>query len=188
MLDPEFDQDASHRRRHPERPRAPRILSLAFVVWLGSYLLGFPGCSRIPYTCAVCRKDKVEHRCLGLGWSEQEETDCSLWYQANVERTHPHVWLERTHCRRFGIPGLYGGYACTGGGPLTHLSRTLQIKIYRHFRDPSDAKRLFIGLGRWDDEGHRQWDALMGWVEADFPGTWRDWWEAHRAPDKNARR
>jgi hypothetical protein len=155
---------------------------------MASYLLGFPGCSRIPYTCAVCRKDKVDHRCLGLGWSEQQETDCSLWYKANVERTHLHVWVERTHCRRFGIPGLYGGYGCKIGGPLTDLSRTVQINIYQHFRDRADAKQLFIRLGHMDDEGHRLWDALMEWVDVDFPGTWHEWWDAHRLPGKDVGR
>ena len=25
----------------------------------------------------------------------------------------------------------------------------------------------------------RLWPALMGWVEAGYPGTWHEWWEEH---------
>jgi hypothetical protein len=149
-------------------------------------LLGFPGCSRIPYTCAVCRMERVDRSCLGLRWSHQNETDCSLWYSNNVERAHTHCWVEGTHCRRFGIPGLYGGYACRIGGPITGLSMTVQMQIYQHFKDPLEAKQLFIGLGRMDNAGGRMWQALMEWVEADFPGTWHNWWEKHGAAGKVA--
>jgi len=68
------------------------------------------------------------------------------------------------------------GYTCSIGGPITGLSRTVQIEVYHHFEDPLEAKRLFIRMGQGD---YRDWDALMGWVEAGYPGTWQDWWEKH---------
>jgi hypothetical protein len=181
MRDPGLDEEASRSRKDARRSRGRKILGLALVALVGSYLLGFPGCSRRPYTCAVCRLDKVDHGCFGLRWSTREETDCSAWYRQNVERAHAHSWVECTHCRRFGVPGVWGGYGCFVGGPITGLSRIVQIDIYQHFDDRLEAKRLFARLGRMDDEGHRRWDALMEWVDAGYPGTWRDWWEKHRA-------
>lgn len=177
MRDPEFDEKASRRKLYALRSHRQKLLGFAFVAFLGSCLLGFPGCSRRPYTCAVCRKDKVDHDCLGMKWSSQEETDCSAWYRGNVERSHAHTWVKCTSCRWFGIPGLSGGYACFVGGPITGLSRTVQIEIYQHFEDRLEAKRLFIRLERMDEEGYRMWKALMGWVDEDYPGAWHDWWE-----------
>ena len=76
---------------------------------------------------------------------------------------------------------LSGGYACVVGGPITGLSRRVQVDIYRHFRDPLEAKALFIRLGAMDGEGVRLWAALMGWVDEGYPGTWHDWWARHCA-------
>jgi hypothetical protein len=187
MRNPEFDEEASRCQMYARRSRSQKFLGFAFGAFWGSFLLGFPGCSRSPYTCAVCRKEKVDTSCLGLRWSYQKETDCSLWYRSNLERTHPHFWVECTHCRRFGVPGLFGGYGCIIGGPITGLSRTVQIKIYQHFGDQVEAKQLFIRLGQMDDDSYRTWNSLMEWVGEDFPGTWHDWLEKHRAPGKVAR-
>jgi hypothetical protein len=50
-------------------------------------------------------------------------------------RAGPHPLLggraARPHCRRFGISGLYGGYACSGGGPIAGLSMTVQMTLQR---------------------------------------------------------
>jgi hypothetical protein len=175
----EADNQARPRQVHVGRGQAKRFLGLAFVAFVGSCLLGFPIYSRRPYTCAVCRMDRVDQGCLGLTWSSEKETDCSRWYESNVERAHVHSWVEGTHCRRFGIPGLYGGYGCRIGGPLTGLSRTVQIEIYRHFEDRLEAKRLFIRLGQMDGDCYRTFHALMEWVGHDYPGKWHDWLEEH---------
>ena len=177
MRDHEFDDEAGRSKECSRPCRWCRYIGLAFVVLLGSSLLGFPGCSRTPYTCAVCREDRVDHRWFGLEWSDQEDSECSRWYQSNVEPAHAHCWAERTHCRRFGIPGLYSGYACFVGGPITGLSKSVQIDIYKHFENRIEAKQLFVRLGQGD---YRPWDALMGWVDAGYPGTWHDWWESDR--------
>jgi hypothetical protein len=184
MSDPEFDKEANRRKIPTGRGHGKKFLGFALVAFLGLCLFGFPFSSRRPYTCAVCRMDRVDQGILGLKWSTQEETDCSRWYESNVERNHIHSWIERTHCRRFGIPGLYGGYGCRIGGPLTGLSRTVQMEIYRHFEDRLEAKQLFIRLGQTDGECYRTLDALMEWVGEDYPGTWHDWWEEHRANDE----
>jgi hypothetical protein len=62
---------------------------------------------------------------------------------------------------------------------MTGLSRIVQIKIYQHFEDRLEAKRLFIRLGQWDAECSRIWDSRMGWVNEGYPGTWHDWCEKH---------
>jgi hypothetical protein len=54
------------------------------------------------------------------------------------------------------------------------------MEIYQHFDDRFEAKRLFIRLGQSNEESRRTWNALMGWVNADYPGDWHDWWEKHR--------
>ena len=177
MRDPEFDNEVSPYQKHTRPGRWLKLLGLAFVVWLGSSILGLQGCSRIPYTCAVCREDRVDHNWFGLRWSDREETDCSRWYQSNVEPAHAHCWAECSHCRRFGIPGLYTGYGCIIGGPITGLSRMVQIEIYQHFENRLEAKQLFVRIGQGDSHA---WDALMEWVDAGYPGTWHDWWEKHR--------
>jgi hypothetical protein len=59
------------------------------------------------------------------------------------------------------------------------------MTIYQHFTDPLEAKRLFLRLGQMDAEGYQLWEALMGWVVQDYPGTWHDWCERQR---ENGRR
>jgi hypothetical protein len=181
MLDPEFDELPKGRPSQAWRISRRKLIGLAFFTWLGSSMLGVSGCSRRSYTCAVCREEKVDQRFLILGWSERTETDCSEWYRGNVEPSHAHAWAARGYCRRFGIPGLGGGFACSMGTPIAGLSRSWQIKIYQHFDDRLEAKRLFMRLGRWDNESHVLLNALMEWSNADYPGTWHDWWEKHRA-------
>jgi hypothetical protein len=55
------------------------------------------------------------------------------------------------------------------------------MTIYQHCEDRLEAKRLFLRLGQMDAEGPRLWEALMGWVDQDYPGTWHDWWGRQRA-------
>jgi len=57
----------------------------------------------------------------------------------------------------------------------------VQIQIYEHFRDPLEAKRLFIHLGQTDAECSQIWDALMAWVDKNYPGTWDDWYKKQLA-------
>jgi hypothetical protein len=181
MSKPVFDEEAGPSRIDVMGSRRRKFLGLAFIAFLASCWLGLSSHDRRPYTCAVCRADRVDQSCFGLEWSRQQETDCSLWYASNVERTHSHSWVACTHCRRFGIPGLYGGYGCFIGGPITGLSRTRQLEIYQHFEDRLEAKRLFIRLGQMQDEPHLALNSLMEWVGEGYPGTWHDWWEKRRA-------
>ena len=177
MHDPEFDEKPKRRHAIALRSRGLKLFCLVCVALIASRLLGFAPYSRRPYTCSVCRANKAENRLLGFDWSSQESTDCSRWYAENVERSHTHAWIGCAYCRR--LPG--GGYACFVGGPLTDLSRTVQMTVYQHFEDRLEAKRLFIRLGQMDAENKRLWDALMGWVDQGYPGTWHDWLERRLA-------
>jgi hypothetical protein len=177
MLDPEFDVQPTGRDKQTSRSRKVYLLALAIVALLASNALWMPIYSRRPSTCVVCRADKVVHHFLWLKWSIQQETDCSRWYDENVEPSHSHSWIPCTYCQRFGIPGLGGGYSCSIGGPLTGLSRTVQVSIYQHFKDRLEAKRLFLRLGETDAESSRMWSALLDWVNQDYPGTWAEWYK-----------
>ncbi len=66
--------------------------------------------------------------------------------------------------------------SCIIGGPITGLSETVQIEIYKHFQDPLEAKQLFTRM----EPDYVPWNALMEWVNQGYPGTWHDWWEKHR--------
>jgi hypothetical protein len=185
MLDPEFDKlDEKTSHRHVYAMRSQGLIGLVCIAITISWLLGFSPYSRRPFTCAVCRANNVDNHLLGFRWSSPESTDCSRWYTENVERSHTHAWIGCTYCRRFGIPGLGGGYGCFVGGPLTGLSRTVQMTIYQHFEDRLEAKQLFIRLGQMDAESNRMWEALMAWVDQDCPGTWHVWWEQQGATGK----
>jgi hypothetical protein len=180
MSDPEFGEEPGRRKPVALRGQGKRLLLWTLAAVLGWCVLGLATPSRRPFICSVCRVERVDHRWLGLRWSDLEENECSRWYREQVERSHAHSWVQRGYCRRIGIPFLSGGYACVIGGPITGLSRRVQVDIYRHFDDPLEAKALFVRLGAMDGEGSRMWTALMGWVDEGYPGTWHDWWEDHR--------
>jgi hypothetical protein len=173
MVDPEF-QNAAAGKKAPRRRRWLWRLACALIVIWGASALGIQACSRRSYTCAICRLGRVNHRCLFVTWSVDQETECSRWYRENVEPSHSHVWTKCSYCERFGIPGIWSGYACVIAGPITGLSETVQIEIYRHFENRLEAKALLARLGEGDG---RQWDALMEWVGQGYPGTWYDWWK-----------
>jgi hypothetical protein len=184
MSDPKFDETRNHRSSFALQSQKLSFLASLCLTLILSTVFGLPTYSRRPYTCAACRTNKTDYQLLGLNWSREEETDCSRWYTENVERSDTHAWIACTYCRRIGIPGLGAGYGCFVGGPLTGLSRTVQISIYQRFEDRLEAKRLFIQLGQTGADTHRMWEALMRWIDRDYPGTWRHWWQQQRATVK----
>jgi len=174
-------EDSLHHRTHPGRRGGRKAPVIAALAVLGLGWTGLATSARMPYTCSACRMNRVDRSCFGVNWSEQQETDCSRWYAENVEPAHAHVWVTGTRCRSFGIPGIYGGYSCTIGGPITTLGGSRQIEIYRHFSDPFEAKRLFMRLGQWDAGVGATYDSLLEWAREGYPGTWTEWQEKHQA-------
>ncbi len=172
----DLDFDVPDRETKAGRGPEWRILGIAIVTLMALILLVIPVGSRRRSTCAACRLDRVDHSLLGFTRSEFDPNECSRWYDAHVEPTHEHVWARLGHCRRIGIPFLFGGYACSMGDPIAGLSPSWQLEVYRHFRDPLEAKRLFTDLKRWDG---RLMEAMGGWTSAGYPGTWEDWWSKH---------
>lgn len=122
----------------------PRLLILALAIPPLLVLFDLARPTRRANECALCRLQKVDSRFLWFRRSETHPNKCSRWYQAHVEPTHTHLWAPCAHCERIGIPGIYGGYACSVGSRITGLSQTVQIDIYRHFKNPLEAKRFFV--------------------------------------------
>lgn len=160
----------------------PRLLILALAIPPLLVLFDFARPTRRANECALCRLQKVDSRFLWFRRSETHPNKCSRWYQAHVEPTHTHLWAPCAHCERIGIPGIYGGYACSVGSRITGLSQTVQIDIYRHFKNPLEAKRFFVRLQQLDgtSENLHVWNSMSDWIDADYPGTWHGWWETHR--------
>lgn len=165
--------------------------------WLGWIIVIFlvmlalsscPGVSRLSYTCVICRLGRVDSDYLGFTHSRYFENECSRLYASHVEPTHEHVWKPGT-CR---YTSNLLGQPLSVGCSIDHvrigsLSPSTQIRVYQHFPDPLEAKKLFASLidaklsnDRIDeyDEGRGQLtiDALRAWDEAGFPGTWEAWW------------
>ena len=141
-----------------------KVVLIAVPAFLVFCWLCFSSYDYRPYTCAVCRMDRVDQLCLGHFWSSRRETDCSRWYSDNIEPVHEHDWAAKGRCRRFGIPFIYEGYACTIGTPITMLGQSRQIEIYQHFEDPLEARRLFESLARRDGNA-------IGTLEASLDGS-----------------
>lgn len=167
----------ANRRRH--RRWVLWSLAVVYSVWFAACNVSGPRRS----TCAACRLDRLDHNIVGVRWSEFEESECSRWYAANVEPKHDHIWAEAPHCQRFGIPPFSEGYGCRVGEPIAGFSKHAQVRVYRKFRDPLEAKRLFVRLGTRDRESHRMMEALSGWLASDGPESWDEWWAKARSEE-----
>ena len=167
MRDPDFDIEECCPRSYREAKTA-RLLGMSLVVF-GALFAGYLVLAGSVFFAqvAACRLGlphrRVESIPFGKTWFHDEDGECSRWYQKHVEPSHEHTWMDRTRCRRCGIPGIYGGYSCRIGSPLEGLSSRLQIQIYDHFEDKLEAKRLFIRLGDRLMENGTTWTSLMEW-------------------------
>jgi hypothetical protein len=145
--------------------------------------------TRTSRTCLICRLKQVDTASAGRTTTKYEENECSRWYAANVEPKHTHVW-ERSTCT-FGNSADGSSFvACNPGHfPIWLLSPETQLAVYQHFKNPTEARDLFLSLADDkvynerldqydDDKGHLIVDALEEWEAAEFPGSWKEWWEA----------
>lgn len=148
---------------------------------------------RLHRTCVVCRLSRVDSTCLSRTRSSFSENECSTWYASHVEPKHGHIW-ERSTCRyRSNLLGMPIRVGCRPGHyPIMLLDPAIQMRAYQHFKDPKEAKRLFVSLtdansfrdrlDEWDeDRGHLMVRALQAWDVEGYPGTWTQWWERYHA-------
>lgn len=180
MHDPEFEPVPAKQTTPASSQCHGRKLIVAGAILAGVWLLCLPNAGPHRFTCAACRLDRVDQSSLGFHWSEYEESDCSRWYAANVERSHQHIWAGRGYCRRFGIPWIYGGFACNVGDPIAGLSKSLQLRVYQRFRDQLKAKQLFVRLGNWDSGCSQLMNGLCEWASSDDAEPWDEWWAKHQ--------
>lgn len=142
--------------------------------------------SELGHSCVICRLNRVDSTLFHFTRSAYQPTECSRWYAEHVEPSHAHAW-GRWPCGR--VENLLGGrmgFRCGFGHPIHTLPSHSQMRVYQHFEDPLEAKRLFEGLaarprdGRADERGvghaRNVVEALMVWETRGFPGNWDEWW------------
>jgi hypothetical protein len=106
-----------------------------------------PGTTRASQTCLICRLMRVDTTSLQRTTTKYEENECSRWYAANVEPHHKHVWEASTCVFISGPDGRSSSVACNPGRyPIWLLSPETQLTVYQHFKNPIDARELFLGL------------------------------------------
>jgi hypothetical protein len=143
--------------------------------------------TRTSQTCLICRLKRVETTAAQKTTTTYEENECSRWYAANVEPHHDHVW-ENSTCVFVRLADGGTLNACSPGHyPIWLLSPKTQLAVYQHFKNPTDARELFLGLAdaktygdhleEDSNKGELIVDALEEWEAAGFPGTWKGWWE-----------
>jgi hypothetical protein len=157
------------------------VLGLLALAILSSLPVG----TRSGSTCVVCRLWRSEIR-LGLTWTRYQDTECSLWYAEHVEPVHSHVWGRTSCAAMINVFGGRMGYACGSRHPILDLPSEDQMAVYQHFKDPAEARKLFLGLE--GGEGPLGWgrgrliaQAIRTWHLAGFPGDWESWRERYLA-------
>ncbi len=146
-------------------------------LFVGSFLVSR---TRQASTCVICRADREGWEYLGLRGGRESATDLSRWYAAHVEPAHAHLWEPSPCYYETNIWGSSLGSGCyVGRYPIWKLAPATQKAVYLHFRDPLEARTLFVGLatdGSHDaQEGRRVVRSLGEWEAAGFPGHWEEW-------------
>jgi hypothetical protein len=139
-------------------------------------------------TCLICRLTQVDTASAGQTTTNYEENACSRWYVAKVEPKHAHVWEESTCTVVSNLDGSHWFVKCNPGHfSIWQLNPETQLAVYQHFKSPAEARDLFLSLAdaktcndrleRDKTKGHLIVDALEEWEAAEFPGTWKEWWQ-----------
>jgi hypothetical protein len=166
------------------------VRQLFGIIALGGFALVVASCipvSRLSHTCVACRLDRVDATCFGFARSTYYENECSLWYAAHVEPVHAHTWERGTCCYESNLLGKPLSVGCRPGHyPIRLLDSSTQMRVYQHFKDRLEAKRLFESLTdektyndrleEDEDRGHLTVRALQAWEAEGFPDTWEQWW------------
>ena len=103
--------------------------------------------TRKSQTCLICRLMRVDTTSAQQTTTKYEENECSRWYAANVEPHHNHVWEDST-CVFIKRRRRHSAFvACNPGHfPIWLLSPETQLAVYQHFKNPIDARDLFLSL------------------------------------------
>lgn len=166
-------------------------IALGFLALLAAW--NVPVRTEVGYTCVVCRLARADFIVFGIARSEYRPTECSRWYSEHVEPSHAHVWEPGTCAVTKNIFGRWLEIGCRPGHyPIHRLDADVQMRVYQHFKDPLEARRLFENLtdektynDRLDEDdenrGQLTVDALKEWDSCGFPGTWGEWWDDFHA-------
>lgn len=165
-----------------------------YVRWvvLGVVCVSVAGCV-VPvtyekFTCVICRRFRLTTRYAGVPVTRDRDNECSRWYAAHVEPKHAHVWERSTCVNVSNLWGMDRGVGCRPGHyPIHLLPPDTQMRVYRHFKNPLEAKALFAKLtdaktynDRLEEDfrskGHLTVEAIKAWEAAGFPDTWGEWW------------
>ena len=123
---------------------------LGVFIILGIVTLMVASCvpiSRLGHTCGVCRMSRVDAACFGLTHSTYHDNECSRWYLANVEPKHNHLWERGTYNNTTNLLGVGGRVGCNPGRyPIRLLAPSTQLHVYQHFKDPIEAKKLWLKM------------------------------------------
>lgn len=181
------DVDNRYANKQTERPvsRATILQCVAvivFVLIVCQILLGSYAGNRLRHTCAVCRLNRVDYtsRLLGTTKTTYDESDCSVWYQTNVEAEHGHIWVRSPTMALLDFYGQtigVGDNEETPGRVIWRLSSKEQIDIYKHASDPMEARHLFESLAeptsQTENKDFEILHSLREWIDSGFAGDWK---------------
>lgn len=141
------------------------------------------------FTCVICRRSRTVTTYAFLPIREERDEECSRWYASHVEPRHDHRWQYLYGSKN----DLWGSWVSSGSittNAMYLLPPGTQLHVYQQFRDPLEARALFLELARAEDPDdwlgekvdldHRTVTALKTWEEAGFPGTWDAWFAPQR--------
>jgi hypothetical protein len=168
------------------RPKLTRAEAIVLCVTLAAVLVLLsqsPTIWRQHNSCALCRMARNDYSGLGCRWSAYEETECSAWFVANIERHHEHAWARSPSRQMRNIFGTPVGVADSDRpAGFMRLTPTQQIEVYRHVPRAEDAKRLFLDMRDEMESGdneryrrvHNASSILRDWVKSGFRRPWNE--------------
>lgn len=163
-----------------------RMLSVEFAVVaiillaVVDCILRSHSCTLRRHMCVICRFERIDDECIyRQTTSIYQDTACSVWYAPHVEPSHEHVWAPAACDVRFNLYGQRLGESqpYARGRAIRKFTPEEQIRIYEHFDNPLDAKRVFVSLTdmsvieRCGDLAIME--SLLAWKDAGFSGKWK---------------
>jgi len=168
-----------------------RIALAAVIEVLLVEAVAFPVSSTSPFTCGVCRLERVDSTYFGFADSTFHENECSRWFRAQVDSAHRHTW-DRGVVRGYSLIGLPVYVVTDCYSPrFTALSLTssTQLAFCRRVEDPMEAVHLFESMADASMDEDRSagsayestLEAIKAWEAEGFPGTWKEWLSTYGA-------